>query len=88
MYYVYVLLSLKNKRLYTGSTSDLRRRFREHNDGIGGKYTRDNRPYKLVFYEAFLTEKDAIKQEKFYKSGYGREVLKEKIENSLKQLSQ
>ncbi|MDO8487357.1 MAG: GIY-YIG nuclease family protein [Candidatus Curtissbacteria bacterium] len=87
MYYVYVLLSLKNKRLYTGSTNDLRRRFREHNDGIGGKYTRDNRPYKLVFYEAFLTEEDALKQEKFYKSGYGREVLKGKIENSLKQLS-
>lgn len=83
MYYVYVLYSLKSKRLYIGSTDNLKRRFSEHNKGIGGKFTRDNRPFKLLFYEAFLSKKDAVKQEKFYKSGYGREVLKDKIENSL-----
>lgn len=86
MYYVYVLTSLKNKRLYKGFTSNLRQRLEEHNKGIGGKFTRDNRPFKLVFYEAFISRKDAEKQEKFYKSGYGREVLKEKIENSIKEL--
>lgn len=84
MFYVYVLYSLKSKRLYKGITSDLDQRFREHNNGIGGSYTKKNRPFKLIFYEAFLSKKDALKQEKFYKSGYGREVLKDKISNSLK----
>jgi len=87
MYYTYVLMSVKNNRLYVGSTNNLRRRFDEHNKGIGGKYTRDNRPYKLIFYEAFLSEEDSIRQELFYKSGYGKEVLKGKIKDSLVLLS-
>ena len=77
-------MSLKNKRLYVGSTDDLKRRVVEHNSGIGGKYTRDNRPFKLIFYEAFLSKEDATRQEMFYKSGYGKEVLKEKIKASMK----
>ncbi|OGD62597.1 hypothetical protein A2160_06225, partial [Candidatus Beckwithbacteria bacterium RBG_13_42_9] len=81
---VYVLLSLKSRRLYIGQTGDLRQRFIEHNNGIGGKYTKDNKPFKLIFYEAFLAKKDAYKQEKFYKTGHGREVLKDKLESSLK----
>ena len=85
MYYVYVLLSLKTQRLYTGSTEDLKQRFKNHNKGSGGKFSSKNRPYKLVFYEAFLSKTDAIKQEIFYKSSYGREVLKQKLENSLKE---
>ena len=84
MFYTYVLISLKNNRLYIGSTSDLKRRFKEHNEGKGGVYTKNNRPFKLVFYEAFLAHADALKQEKFYKTGYGREVLREKIKESLK----
>jgi len=67
-----------------GSTEDLTQRLKEHNQGIGGEFTKKNRPFKLIFYEAFLDKKDALKQEKFYKSGYGKEILKQKIENSLK----
>ena len=85
MYYAYVLMSLRNKRLYVGSTDNLRRRVVEHNSEIGGKYTRDNRPFKLVFYEAFLSKEDATRQEVFYKSGYGKEILKEKIKASVMQ---
>ena len=83
MWYVYVIKSLKNERLYVGSTNDIKRRLKEHNDGIGGKYTKDNRPFKLVFYEAFLNKKDAMKDELFFKTGYGREVLKDKLKNYL-----
>ncbi len=83
-YYVYALYSLKSKRLYIGSTSDLRQRVKDHNQGNGGRYTKNNRPFALIFYEAFLSKIDANKQEKFYKTGYGREVLKEKLEASLK----
>lgn len=79
MWYVYVLQSIKNNTLYTGITNDLKRRFSEHNRGHGGKYTEDNMPYELIFYEAYLNKKDAMKAEKFFKTGYGREVLKDKL---------
>lgn len=42
MYYVYLLKSLKDKDLYTGSTEDLKRRFREHQQG-SSIATRDRR---------------------------------------------
>ena len=83
MYYAYILQSIKNKKFYVGSTSDLRRRFQEHNDGRGGEYTKKNKPFKLIFYEAYISKKDAEKAEKFFKTGYGREVLKDKISNYL-----
>jgi len=57
-------------------TNDLRRRFKEHNTKSGGNYTNKNGPFKLVFYEAYLEKKDAAIAEKFFKSGYGKEVLK------------
>jgi len=84
MYYVYALYSLKTKIIYIGSTSDLKQRLKDHNEGSGGYFSSRNRPFRLVFYEAFISKKDALKQEKFYKTGYGKEVLKEKIEDSLK----
>jgi len=86
MYYVYVLFSQKSKRLYTGYTDNLKRRLDEHNSGKGGTYSKKNAPYDLVFYEAFLSKKDASKQEVFYKSGSGREVLRDKIHHSLESL--
>jgi len=86
MFYTYVLYSLKSKRLYTGYTEDLKQRIKEHNNGIGGNYSNKNKPFRLIFYEAFLSKEDATSQEKFYKSGYGREVLKTKVEKSLEQV--
>ncbi|PIU73861.1 excinuclease ABC subunit C [Candidatus Shapirobacteria bacterium CG06_land_8_20_14_3_00_40_12] len=83
MYFTYVLRSLKNKRLYTGYTSDLKSRFIEHNSKKGGTYTSKNAPLELVFYEAFKDKRDATKAELFWKTGYGREVLKDKIKYSL-----
>lgn len=84
MYYVYALYSLKTQVIYIGSTSNLKQRIKDHNIGLGGYFTKRNKPFKLVFYEAFLSKTDALKQEKFYKTGHGREVFKEKAENSLK----
>ena len=86
MYYVYDLFSLKSKRLYTGYTEDLKQRVMEHNKGLGGNYSSNNKPFTLLFYEAFLVKEDAQKQEKFYKSGYGREVLKNKVCSSLEKV--
>lgn len=83
MFYVYCLDSLKNRKKYIGFTNDLKKRFKEHNNGTGCEFTKKNGPWKLIFYEAHLNEIDARKMELFYKSGYGREVLKDKIKNYL-----
>ncbi|MEK7496347.1 MAG: GIY-YIG nuclease family protein [Patescibacteria group bacterium] len=86
MFYTYVLESIRNGRRYVGSTDNLKRRFTEHNTGLGGKYTSDNRPLRLIYYEAYINKHDAVTAEKFYKSGYGREVLKGKLDNYLKNI--
>lgn len=52
MYYVYVLKSIKDGKLYTRKTSNLKRRIREHNSGKVIS-TKARRPLELVFYEAF-----------------------------------
>jgi putative endonuclease len=83
MWYVYVLKSLKNCRLYTGFTSNLKLRVAEHNSLRGGAYTSRNGPFILMFFEAYRDKRDATKAELFWKSGYGREVLKDKIKYSL-----
>lgn len=62
MYYVYVLKSQKDLKLYTGSTIDLRKRFKEHNDGKVFS-TRARRPFDIIYFEAYKSEKDARKRE-------------------------
>ena len=76
MWYTYVLQSTEDKRLYVGMTNDLRRRIKEHDTKSGGSYTNKNGPFRLIFYEAYIEKKDAAIAEKFFKSGYGKEVLK------------
>lgn len=80
MWYVYALKG--DKRIYIGVTSNLKRRVKEHSKG-GTYSTKKMGILRLIFYECFISNIDAQKQEKFYKSGYGREVLKEKLSDSL-----
>ena len=84
MFYTYCLESVKNKKLYIGYSNDLKRRFNDHNRKHGGGFTEKNGPWRLIFYEAHINEADARKMKKFYKSGYGREVLKKKLKNYFK----
>jgi len=77
-YYVYILQSQKDKSLYIGYTRDLRKRFREHNNGES-LATKPFRPYKLIFYEAFPDRVDAENREEYLKSGYGRRTIKEYV---------
>ena len=81
MYYVYILHSAKDKGLYIGYTTDLKRRLAEHQKGLS-KSTKHRLPVELVHYEAFQESADAKAREKYLKSGYGREQLR----NQLKQL--
>src|SRR4029079_15005512 len=73
-YYVYILQSQKDKSFYIGYTTDLKKRFSEHNSGFS-KATRPFRPYILVFYESFLNRIDAKLREVYLKSGYGRRTI-------------
>ena len=81
MYYVYILKSKRNGKFYKGFTKDLRRRIREHKTG-NSIYTDNNRPWKLVYYEAFVAEKDARIEEQFLKSGKGKERIKYLLANT------
>ena len=83
MYYVYVLRSLKDHKLYYGFTHDLKQRFQQHNDGLN-KSTKYRRPLELIYYEAYINEEDAKQRETFIKSGRGRDVLKIHLHNTLK----
>jgi putative endonuclease len=82
MYYVYVLRSLKSKDFYTGFTSDLRKRFDEHNSGRS-KYTSVRGPYELVYYEACMNKIDAVAREKYLKTGMGKRYLKNRVKRFL-----
>ena len=77
-YFVYVLKSDLDGRLYKGYTSRLEERIIEHNSGKTSS-TKGYRPWRLVYHEIFEDEKDALVREKFLKSGFGREFLKEKL---------
>ena len=81
MFYGY-LLQNRNKKWYTGYTSDLRKRFNEHNDKKS-KYTQYQGPYQLIYYEACLHEKDAKSREKYLKSGMGKRYLKNRLKRFL-----
>jgi putative endonuclease len=78
MFYVYVLMSLEDKKFYIGCTRDLRERIRAHNSGQV-ESTRKRLPMKLIYYEACLDEKDAFHREKYLKTTYGRRYLKHRL---------
>jgi len=83
MYYVYIIQSDITGRLYKGSTSDLKRRLREHNHGNVSS-TKSGIPWKLIYYEAFTNKIDALREEIFLKSGKGRDRIRYLLEHVLK----
>ena len=67
MWYIYILLCQDNS-LYTGATNDLDKRFRDHQNGKGGRYTRSHKPIRIVYQEQLPTKSDALKREAEIKS--------------------
>ena len=68
-----------------GHTDNMIKRLHEHE--IGSLLsTHNSRPLKLVYYEACLNEYDAKNREKYFKAGYGRRFLKNRLENYRKDL--
>lgn len=82
-YYVYILQSKKNKGLYVGYTSNLKQRFEEHNSGKSFA-TKPFVPYRLIFYEAFLSKRDAKYREEYLKSGWGLRTIKKMLKESFR----
>jgi len=85
MYYVYVLLGEVDRKFYTGSSPDLKRRFRAHCDGKVAS-TKSRRPLKLIYYEACLDKGDAIRREKYLKTGMGKRYLRNRLRADLEKL--
>ena len=81
-YYVYVLLSEKDGNFYIGYTDDLKKRLDEHNKGRVPS-TRNRNPLILIYYEAGLNQKDAIRREKKLKTTWGQRYIKSRLKEYL-----
>ena len=81
-YYVYILLSLKDKKLYVGFTTNLKTRLVKHATGKVNS-TRYRRPLKLIHYEYFINVTDAKAREVFLKSGAGHSQSKAFLKRTL-----
>jgi putative endonuclease len=86
IYYVYVLISLKDKKFYIGFSGNLKKRLKQHKSGMV-KSTSRRLPVKLIYYECYSVEDDARRNEKYYKTSKGRNDLHRKLLSSLKELS-
>lgn len=62
MNYVYII-RCGDGSLYTGWTNNLEKRFKNHCEGKGAKYTRGRGPLELVYYEAFEDKREAMRRE-------------------------
>mgnify|MGYP001569054255 CR=1 FL=1 len=81
MRWVVYILQCNDGSLYTGITSNLERRFQEHKEGKGGRYTSSHKPLIVEYSEHFATRGDALKRERQIK-GWSRQ----KKENLIKGL--
>lgn len=81
-FYVYILLSEKDKMFYTGYTSNLEERIVLHNKGQV-KSTKNRIPLKLIYFEACINQQDATHREKYLKTSWGKRYLKERLKNYL-----
>jgi len=81
-HYVYVLLSLKDKKFYTGCTENLKLRFERH---VKGRVTstRDRRPLELIYSEACLSKEDAQHREQYLKTYHGKQFLRKRLKSYL-----
>lgn len=86
MHYTYVLLSDYNSRFYTGYSGNLRHRLQEHHRSRV-RWTASRQPVRLVYYEACLSQEDALRRERFLKSGKGKRYLRSRLAAFLSSLS-
>ncbi|HEY4477309.1 MAG TPA: GIY-YIG nuclease family protein [Candidatus Paceibacterota bacterium] len=78
MFYVYILKSRVGRHLYIGCTNDLRKRARKHNQKSSVS-TRPYAPWELVYYDARLNNKDAVRRERYLKTTQGQRLIKRRL---------
>jgi putative endonuclease len=83
MHYVYVLRSVRDDGFYIGYSSNLRTRLRQHSEG-NSFATSYRGPWKLIYYEAYLEQADALGRERYLKSGAGRRFLQSQLKSYLR----
>lgn len=86
MYYVYILISKKDKRFYIGYTRSLKERIKRHNSKRVPA-TKNRLPVILVFYEAYLKSSDAKRRERYFKTTKGKATLKNMIKDYLNEFN-
>lgn len=85
-YFVYILFSTKDKKLYIGYSTNLEQRIIEHNAGRVTS-TKNRKPLMLIYNEVFIDKDDARARERFLKSGFGREQMKKALKSTLFKLN-
>jgi putative endonuclease len=81
-HYVYVLKSEKDKKFYTGYTKNLKLRFEAHGKGLV-ESTKKRRPFKLIYSEACLDQRDATHREKYLKTYLGKLFIRNRLKSYL-----
>jgi len=82
VFYSYVLQSSADGNFYSGFTKDLKLRFDQHCKGLV-ESTRDRRPLTLIYYEACLSQEDALKRERYFKTYNGKRFLHNRLKSYL-----
>jgi putative endonuclease len=82
MYFVYVLLSLQDKKFYIGFTENVERRLADHNAGRNTS-TKCRRPFELMYYEAHGSKDDALRREMYFKTAKGKTTLRQVLRTAL-----
>ena len=79
MHFVYCIFSPQFDKTYVGRTSNLQGRLDSHNHPSNKGYTKRFQPWVILFFEEFQTIEEASKKERFYKTGIGRELIRQKL---------
>ena len=81
MYTIYAIKSLTRNYIYVGMTSDLTKRLDRHYNGFE-KTSKPYRPFELIYSEIVDTRIEARKREKYFKSGVGKDFLRNLVNNN------
>ena len=82
MFYIYLLRSITNGKIYTGYTVDLKRRIKEHFRNEVHT-TKRYKNIKLIYFEAYINKKDAMERENYLKTTKGKRTVKLMLKNTL-----
>ena len=84
MYTVYVLYSSNYGKIYIGYSSNMEERLKSHNELSKKGYTKNYRPWEIVYTEEFEQKKEAMRREKQLKGGQGRKWIQEEVISKIK----